>query len=380
MKSTKLFCHLLKVLLTSVVFISCHRDGAGVIDPVQDPGNSTFLVINEGSYGRSPASINHYCDGEWKLRLFKGANAGKTLGKTGVNAVMHNTDMYIVSKEGCFLSQVNRADLREKACIEMSETGNNPLGDAVQARNFCVLDEKRGVLTTSGGAFAVSLSPLKLGKMLTDTEDNEYAFGDICCVGRYVFLINNSKIKVFRTTDLEFVKELGSASAGFVQTSSGILWASNDTEFVKINSEDLTVERFQLGRDHHVYYSAGAYRPASLCASEAGDAIYYVKKTGDGWNVTAKEIWRFDPVTRKSQLFFKPSVDNISVYGAALALNPATGDLHVTYTENGNYLNTSFYVIDGKTGTQKKIIPYTKPNETEYWFPSVVLFVEKNDF
>ncbi|WP_070807504.1 DUF5074 domain-containing protein [Gabonibacter massiliensis] len=338
-----------------------------------------FYVVNEGKYP-DPGSVNYYKKKTWSQTVFETNNTGKNLGKTTTNGVVFEGKMYLVSKQECFLSRVNIMDFKEEARIEDDE--NEPIGMNGQAYNFCIVDKTTGVLTTNHGALKVNLTSLSLGERLEGMDKNylndDTYCGDILKAGEYVFLINNGKIKVYRASDLAFVKELGAGKSGFVQTKDGSLWATNENELVKIDVRSLKVERTVLGDDISVYYDrSSSYRPATFAVSTDGETLFFAKEKKEGWSIYGKEIWKFDVVSRKAAKFYSAPSADLSVYGSALKVNPRTGDLYITYTEDGystHYLNTAIYVVDGKSGQEKEKIFYTKENEDTYWFPSVIVF------
>ncbi|MDO5664343.1 MAG: DUF5074 domain-containing protein [Bacteroidia bacterium] len=373
----KTFKHSLIILLALMLgMVSCQKEQPQVVTPLPSAA-AQFYVLNEGQYGKTPAGFNYYNKGKWTLNLFQTANPDKTLGITGVNAVFDNGKVYTISKQKVLLSQADAATFKEIARIEDK---NNPIGVNGQAYNFCVANAQKGVLTTNQRAYEVNLSPLSIGKPLSHI-DPAYC-GDITKVGEYVFLINNGKLKVYKAADLSFIKELGEAVSGFVQSKDGSLWATNKTEFVKIDPRSLSVSRITLDKNMSVYYddALSVYRPATLAASLNDNALYFVSALGSGWSMTGRDIMKFDIASQKVTPFFMAPAKNLIVYGSALSVCPKTGNLYAIYTEEGwgnHYLNTAIYAIDTKTGKQIEKIPYTKENETVYWFPTRILFPSK---
>lgn len=150
-----------------------------------------------------------------------------------------------------------------------------------------------------------------------------------------------------------------SMQACFVQAKDGSLWATNEKELVKIDVQNLKVERVVLGDDISVYYDRSfLYRPATLAVSTDGETLLFAKGQKEGqWSIYGKEIWKFDVSSQKATKFYSASSADLSVYGSALKVNPKTGDLYITYTEDGYgtyYLNTAIYIVDGKSGLHKR--------------------------
>lgn len=147
--------------LAATVFAACSDDNGSTTPPppgASDKYQGGFYVYNEGSYGRTPASVNYYdkTTGEWSLNLYQENNEGEKLGNTGTVAVCSDDNVYFVSKETPWLVEVGLEDFLKKSALpDGALTG--------QAYGFALIDGKHGVLTTSEGAYSVSLDPLELG-------------------------------------------------------------------------------------------------------------------------------------------------------------------------------------------------------------------------
>ena len=147
--------------LAATVFAACSDDNCSTTPPppgASDKYQGGFYVYNEGSYGRTPASVNYYdkTTGEWSLNLYQENNEGEKLGNTGTVAVCSDDNVYFVSKETPWLVEVGLEDFLKKSALpDGALTG--------QAYGFALIDGKHGVLTTSEGAYSVSLDPLELG-------------------------------------------------------------------------------------------------------------------------------------------------------------------------------------------------------------------------
>lgn len=156
-------------------------------------------------------------------------------------------------------------------------------------------------------------------------------------------------------------------------SKDGSLWAANDNKLVKINVKTLETEEITLPDGLNVYYNSMAYTPSGLSASTTENALYFAEKTGEGWTIYGKDIYKYDIDQQKATEFFEAPEDDKSVYGAGINVNPNNGDVYIVYTEDGwgeHYLNTNIYVADGQTGRQKAIIDYTG----KYWMPSKIIF------
>lgn len=327
--------------------------------------SSSFYVVNEGYYGNTPGSINRYKEGVWSNDIVQG------LGYTTTSGIISDDYMYIVSKTTPFLVKMKLSDYSIVGSI--TEGDDNVLGNNGQGNNFCIVNEETGILTSTNGAFKVNLNPLTLGEKLNGMDEIRLDKEDICKAGNYIFIICDNIIKAYNANDLSFKKDINEATTGFAQTKDGALWAANENKLVKINVTSLTSEEFELPDKLNVYYNSSAYTPSGLSASTTENALYFAQKTGEGWSIFGKDIYKYNTETKTATKFFSaPAIDK-SIYGAGIQVDPRNGDVYIIYTEDGwseHYLNTNIYVADGVSGAQKSLIDYTG----KYWFPSMIIF------
>lgn len=325
---------------------------------------STFYVVNEGSYPKS-GSLNRYSAGEWKYDL-----APSAFGQTSTTGVIHGEYMYVVSKKAPFLAKVKLSD----ASVADKLDKKDALGVNGQANNFCIVNDETGILTSSNGAFKVNLNELAKIEKLPEMDNIRNDKEDVCKAGNYVFILTEKKVKVYNAADLTFNKELNhEVNTGFALSKDGSLWAANDNKLVKINTQTLATEEITLPDNLNVYYNSMAYTPTGLSASTSENALYFAAKTGEGYSIYGKDIYKYDIDQKKATEFFDAPEDDKSVYGAGINVNPNNGDVYIVYTEDGwgeHYKNTNIYVADGQNGHQKAMIDYTGT----LWFPSKIVF------
>lgn len=364
-----------KLFLFACAFLAlgmsaCSEDDNNGFTPPSDQGDKYkggFYVYNEGSYGRTPASVNYYnADEGWSLNLFQTNNPGETLGDTGTVAVCDQNYMYLLAKGAPFLTKVGLNDFVKRASL--SEEAFEE-----QAYGFALLDAKRGVLTTSSAAYIVTLDPLALSGEPFYKGGPMSLSGDVIVSGGYIFLLasanGDNAIKVFDASTLKFLKDVGTALTGFASVDN-TLWAANGDKLVKIDLSTLASEEVALGDGISVHYNSMAYTPTCLKISRSGDALYFLKAVSS-W--TGGDVYKFTFASGEAEkIFAAPLIDGVAAasYGAGIQVDPASGDLYLVYaTEYG--ANASIYVVDANTGEQKQMIPYT---DTKYWFPSMILF------
>lgn len=361
MKKTLLF------VLFALTIAACSDDDNS---PVPKPQNNDkyrngFYVMNEGSYGRTPASINYYDRnaGTWTLNLYQLNNNEEKLGNTGSMAVCDEDNMYVVCKEAPCLVKIGLSDFIRKASVDEQP------GEA-QARSFALIDDRRGVLTTTRDAYIVSLDDLSLTPFY-EGESNAL-WGDVAVWDNYIFLLGSSNeddaVMVFDATTLEEVKRLGVASTGFAK-AGGFLWAADKSKLLKIDPKNLTCEEIALSEGLSVYYNQWAFTPTCLQPSKKGDALYFINDSeGNG-----RDAYKFTISTSAAtRLFEAPLIgaDQYSAYGSCVNVDPQTGDLYLVYAKDYG-ASANIYVVDGNTGVEKEMIPYT---DQQYWYPAMLVF------
>lgn len=328
-----------------------------------------FYVYNEGQFGVQPASVNYYCNGEWFARVYAAANPAHPLGNTGVRMVRSaaNGMTYLTAKDGHFIVET------DDALNYRSEIGEAYSDDLGQVMDFTVFDASTGYITCSNGVYKVGLNPLSF-----DTQNQIYAERnggrDICAVDGMLYFIFSNKVYAYDPATGGAAVEIAAASTGFVSLQDGSLWAANNTQIVRINTADNSVTTFETG-DYPLYFNSMAFTPCSLSASPDGKTLYFLKQVKEGWSISGKALCKYDVDTNSfSDLWTLP--EGYSIYGSGVEVNPATGDIYVSYTKDGwgaNYLKTYIAVVT-PSGTLSETIPYLSENETTYWFPSEIVF------
>ena len=350
-------------LVTALAFVGCSKDdedkGTPSPAPSQDKYTGGFYVVNEGSFGHTPASINYYTpDGGWTLNLFQTNNPDETLGNTGSMAVYSDDFLYVVTKETPYLTEIGFDDFLKRSSLPEGELSS-------QAHALALIDDSHGVLITGAGAYSVTLNPVKLGSAFYEGRD---LWGDVCVKNGYIFMTTTAnaehKIKVYNAQTLESVKELSAATTGFAEVG-GYLWAANGNKLVKIDMSTLTDEELTLSDGLSVYYNKWAYTPSALSVSKEGNALFFLSDVGG----SGTDVYKYSVATNTAEKFFA-APETYSVYGKGLNVDPKTGDLYLFYTSDWG-ANITIYVVDGKTGEQKNTIAYT---DTSYWYPSMVIF------
>lgn len=318
-----------------------------------------YYIVNEGWFGHDNGSVNYYDPALDSVftNVYQAANEGLELGVTTQSGTIWNNAFYFVSKQGRRLVAANLYDMKDKGSIE----------DMPDGRAFAGIDESRGIVTTSGGAFLVNLgaTSISLGTALDSCEKQN---GGVRVEGDYIFMINQGKgVLVYSKNSLAFVKRLGMASVGFAKTKDGNIWAANETQLLKINPQTLAVETVELPAGVKINNTWGAWNMGPFCAAKDENALYFAKS---GMWGGGKDIYKYvigDASSLNAPFINGKTGDDF--YGASIAVNPITGDVVATYTAQYVYNDNRLVTFDAKTGQEKsrKLFGY-------YWFPAAIIF------
>lgn len=318
-----------------------------------------YYIVNEGWLGHDMGSVNYYDPASDSIftKVYQAANEGMELGVTTQSGTIWNNTFYLVSKQGRRLVAANLYDMKDKGSIE----------DMPDGRAFAGIDESRGVVTTSDGAFLVNLgiNSISLGTALDSCERQN---GGVMVEGDYIFMINQNKgVLVYSKSSLAFVKGLGMASVGFAKTKDGNVWAANETELLKINPQTLAVEKIDLPDGVKVNNTWGAWNLGPFCAAKDENALYFAKS---GMWGGGKDIYKYvvGDLSSVNAPFINGKTGD-DFYGAGIGVNPVTGDVVATYTAPYGYDDNRLVTFDAKTGQEK-----SRKTFGYYWFPAAIVF------
>ncbi|MEG1664353.1 MAG: DUF5074 domain-containing protein [Mucinivorans sp.] len=323
-----------------------------------------MYIVNEGWFGHEMGSVNHFDATTQTLspRVFQKYNPTLTLGITTCYGTTWMGQMYFVSKQGRRLVAADVLTLKESGALEVIG------GDG---RAFAGIDAKLGVVTTTKGAFKVSLQPLALGSVIETTKGEEC--GGVYATEKYIFIINQSKgLQIFSVADnMALVKTEAGVGVGFAKAKDGSLWAAAGKELIQINTQTLVTLRVALPSGVTVANSWGAWNAGSLCASTKENALFFTK--GGAWG-GGREIYRYTigSVESLNTVFAKSTMTDDTFYGSGISIDPTSGDVVATFVKDGygqNYKDNRLVIFDGKTGAEK-----SRTKFEGFYFPSGIIF------
>lgn len=312
-----------------------------------------FYIVNEGWFGHDTGSVNYFDAGADTLAT--NITAQCAMGTTTQYGAIWNHVFYLVSKQGNRLVAMSLYDYSQVGAIE----------DMPDGRAFCGIDEDRGVVTTSDGAYIVKLNPLALFQKLdgSDGQCGSVVYTD----GRIFVNSQNSGILVY-DKNLKKEKTLAKVDVGFAQSKDGNLWAVKDKTLYCINPKTLSVVQKSLPDDLIVSGSWGAWNAGCLSASATENALY-LGKSASSWG-NGNQIYKYtiDSETGLDAPFATGESDD-AFYGAGFRCDPKTGNLVASFTKEYGYDDNRLAFFSGKDGSSLKRITFGR-----YWFPALVVF------
>lgn len=323
-----------------------------------------YYIINEGQFGKTMGSINYFDPKSKKLvpQIYAAANPSLTLGNTSCYAAQWQDRLYFVSKQAPRLVSADALSLESKGSLD------NLSG--ADGRAFVGVDDTWGVITTSKGAYRVSLNPLAVGNQLDKTANTQCGGAFVVRDNLFVILANKG-VNIYNIKDnYKFIKNHPKGAVGFAQSKDGALWAGDGNTLIKIDPSTLDITEIPLPTGVSFVSSWGAWNAGSLCASTKENWLYFVK--GGQWG-GGREIYRYKigDITSLNQVFATSTVADDAFYGSGITVDPQTGNIMATFVKDGwgdSYKDNRLVTFDGVTGAE------TSRFTTEgFWFPTMIL-------
>lgn len=322
-----------------------------------------YFIVNEGQFGKDNGSVNYYEPKTQTLteRVFAANNPASKLGMTTCYTTQWQGSIYFVSKQDARLISVDALSFQSKGSLSNLSGGDG--------RAFAGVDATWGVVTTSNGAYRVSLNPLAVGDQLDKTSKTQC--GGVYVSNDYVFVTLASKgINIYNIKEnYKFVKNHPKGAVGFAKSKDGSLWAGDGNTLVKINPATLDIEDIALPTGVTINNSWGAWNTGGFCAAPTENWLYFTK--GGMWG-GGREIYRYKigDIASLNQVFATSTVADDNFYGSGISVDPKTGDIVATFVKDGfsDFDDNRLVIFDGATGAEKSRITYKG-----FFFPSMIL-------
>ena len=374
-----------------------------------------IFFINEDRYGPNQGSINYYNYdyGEMEYNVYAMVNPDTKLGVTSQHGQLYGGKLFVVSKQangaeasgstvGSRLAVLDAVTLQQQGRI--LRFGQSP--DSVyDGRSYCAVNAGQGYVATSAGIFVLDVNAMTTTGPIAGTESSARGdynslytgqCGDMVRFGQYVFAVQQGRgLHVIDPVTDRVVTTLSFPHIVTVfVTSGGNLYVANNSreiydfgsgpyvaDFTRIDPVALrAAEVYDLGGEHGVISSWGAWRACAVCVDPASERIYY------NYDEYQNYISSYDFGTRQftDTLILLPEGVEINwdgtrerqgLYARALSFDPHTGDMVVQTLEaaplsyqNFNHNWVLFY--DPATWQLKRQVRL----QDAYWFPAMAVY------
>ena len=378
-----------------------------------------ILIINEDWYGHHNSSINYLepdnPDSEyWHYRIVREENPGKELGCTNQYAVLWNGKLYCIAKQekdpGASIlgGRITVCDATTMKILHQQSL-INPSGDQCDGRAFVGIDNHKGYISSSNGIWIYDLDNYEIKGMIEGT-GNPYAGGDndkpntdptgalyygqtgimiysdgLVFAAHQQFgllIIDPNTDSVIEVMSLDIV-EPGAGIGSLVKSKDGSLWISvaKNTQglgsalnyIVKLDPVALEYEVKKLPDDiYGPLNSWYAWTPDAFIASPNENILYW--KGGINTWFSGVWIYKYDIDKDEYSLFInlEEDPDDWKLYGCSIGIHPDTDEIYMSlYHQFGK----PEYMVRRYSPHGEIVKEY--PMIENYWFPSVMIFPQK---
>lgn len=336
--------------------------GVGATTPlVTGKYSNGFFIANEGWYGHGSGDLHFYDYSSDTLRLnvYAAENPGKTLGgstSTLQFGTVFRDKLYLVVKVGGPLVVTDANTL-----VETARLTTMPDNDG---HAFLGLDSTKGLLSTGGGVYPISLPGLVAGTKLSGVASYT---GDMIKAGNYVFVHAQTEgIVAYNAATLTVAGNLGTANLCFAQGKDGAVYAAKTDSLVRINAT--TLARTAIKLPFTTPSPWGAWRHSAITASTTDSAIFIVRNNGFMGGTTLYRYVIGNTASLTTPFITLPSGQYF--YGAGAAYDKSNNTLVVT-TINGAFTGSVNTVLRYNASTGALI----NSNVFNGWyFPAMPVF------
>ena len=381
--------------------------------------NGIFFV-NEDRYGPNQGSVNfyNYDYDEMEYNVYALVNPDTKLGVTTQHGQIFGGRLFLVSKQangseaagstyGSRLAVLDAVTLKQQAGLLRFGATADSIYDG---RSYCGVNAGKGYIATSAGIFVLDVNTMTTSGLIEGTQSSASGdynslyygqCGDMVRFGQYVFAVQQGRglhvidpvtDSVVATLPFPYIVTV------FV-TAGGNLYVANNSheiydfssgpfvaDFTRVDPVTLEVaEVYDLGGEHGVMSSWGAWRACVVCVDPASERIYY------NYDEYQNYISCYDFETRQftDTLILLP--DGVSInwdgtrerqglYASSLSFDPHTGDMVVQTLEAAplsyqNFDHNWVLFYDRATMTLKRQVRL----QDAYWFPAMAVYPDVCD-
>lgn len=344
--------------------------------------DSGYMLLNEGWFGHDNASLTHVsADGTVNTKVFSTANPSNTLGVTGQYLTHYGDKWYAVCKQsGDNIAGIHGSVLTAFDKSSLSFTGALPdLAPGLQAHAFIGANEHRGYLSTSDGIFSIDLDLMTVQEKLPVTQSIKLKAGEMILYRSRVYAVaqNWNLVEISPEDDQIEQHDLQIPLAAPFVSADGALWfatTSAEKPFVKFDTDTYAVSALAIdapeGTKTMLASPWTTWRGSTLAADLKENVIYYTTKE------SATQIARLDLDNGEFKPDFitlpKNGDTQLTVYGAGVAVDPATGEIVLTTMEAGYGTHSRVNrILRADPATGEILADKTVALPDHYWFPAM---------
>lgn len=341
-----------------------------------------YFMVNEEWFGHTNGSVNFIDNnGQINYRVYSNANNNQAFGATTQYGTIYGDKFYFVSKQaadggdtqytpGGRLVVANAQTMQKLA-------GFNNIGGG-DGRSFVGVNEHKGYIGTSTGIVTFNIDNLQVGSLITGTGGNGQ-IGNMIRTSQYVFAVKQGVgILVINPNTDTIVSTIAGGFYSVAQAKDGSIWGIQDQKLININPTTFATQVYNIPTTKYIG-DWGAWNAGKFSASNKENALYWINSISS-WS-SGTQIVRFDVTTKTFNENFAAIPGQTGQfkqipYGAALRVNPITGELVLNTTESGygahyqkNWIHT--YDMTGALINTKTLNDY-------YWFPSLTVFTNNS--
>lgn len=334
-----------------------------------------FFIVNEDWFGHGNGTVNFIDNnGEINYRAYSSVNNNQAFGATTSHGTIYGDKFYFVSKQaadggdtqytpGGRLVVANAKTLQKIA-------GFDKIGNA-DGRSFLGVNEHKGYIGTSKGIYLFDIDNLTIGSVINGTSTAQ--IGNMIRTSKYVFAVNQTAgIQIIDPDTNIIVNTIAGSFHSIVQAKDGSVWAIQSQKLANIDPATFAVQYYNIPASTYSG-SWGAWNAGSFTASNTENTLYWMKASNQiaRFDVTSK-VFNETFITLPGQTGSYKQIP----YGAALRVNPATGNLVANTTESG--FGAHFQKNWVHTFNANGVLMDTKVLNDYYWFPSVTVFPDNS--
>ncbi|MDW8848533.1 DUF5074 domain-containing protein [Flavobacterium sp. MMLR14_040] len=335
-----------------------------------------FFMVNEEWFGHTNGSVNFINnDGTINYRVYSTANNNQAFGATTQYGTIYGDKFYFISKQAKDGGDTNYTP-GGRLVVADAKTMQKIAGFDViggDGRSFVGVNETTGYIGASNGIYLFDIANMKVGSLIAGTGGGQ--IGIMIRTSQYTFAVKqNTGILVIDPKNNTVIKTIAGVFHSIAQAKDGSIWGIQDQKL--INIDELTFATTQYAIPTTKYIGAwGVWNAGSFTYSNQQNALYWINSINGFTSGT--QIVKFD-VTEKTFNENFASIPGQTTtykqipYGAALRIDPVSGQLILNTTENGfgaHFQKNWIHTFDNR-GT----LINTKTLDDYYWFPAVAVF------